>query len=106
MLDYSQFDPVKALTAADNFLAVSPTNQQAYIIEVAYRKQAAEDPKTDAATKVADLDSAASYAKKGLDVAKQPAPARIRPLPTTKSSSISLLHLLCRHWRRCPEQQG
>src|SRR5450631_1354725 len=26
MLDYSQFDPVKALTAADNFLAVSPTN--------------------------------------------------------------------------------
>ena len=74
MLDYSQFDPVKALTAADNFLAVSPTNLQAYVIEVAYRKQAAEDPKTDAATKQTDLDSAATFAKKGLEVAKGPAP--------------------------------
>ena len=72
MLDYSQFDPAKALTAADNFLAVSPSNLQAYVIEVAYRKQMAEDPKTDAAAKTADLDAAATYAKKGLDVAKQP----------------------------------
>ena len=72
MLDYSQFDPAKALTAADNFLAVSPSNLQAYVIEVAYRKQAAEDPKADAATKTAALDAAASYAKKGLDVTKLP----------------------------------
>lgn len=77
MLDYSQFDPAKALTAADNFLAVAPTNLQAYVIEVAYRKQMAEDPKTDAAAKTADLDAAASYAKKGLEATKAPAPAGV-----------------------------
>jgi hypothetical protein len=67
MLDYSQFDPAKAITAADNFLAVDPANLQAYLIEVAYRKQTAE---ADAANKQAGLDAAATYAKKGLEVVK------------------------------------
>ena len=77
MLDYSQFDPAKALTAADNFLAVAPTNLQAYVIEVAYRKQIAEDPKTDAATKQSQLDSAAAYAKKGLAATSAPPAAGV-----------------------------
>jgi len=72
MLDYSQFDPAKAVTAADNYLAVSPNNLQAYLIEVAYRTQAAQDPKVDAATKQAGLDTVATYAKKGLEVTKLP----------------------------------
>ena len=70
MLDYSQFDPVKALTAADNFLAVSPNDLQAYLIEVAYRVQAATAPTADAATTQSGLDAAATFAKKGLDVVK------------------------------------
>lgn len=77
MLDYSQFDPTKALTAADNFLAVAPTNLQAYVIEVAYRKQMAEDPKTDAAIKQTQLDSAAAYAKKGLAATSAPPPTGV-----------------------------
>jgi hypothetical protein len=75
MIDYSQFDAARAIVAADNFLAVSPANLQAYVIEVAYRKQAADDPKADAATKKSGLDQAANVARKGLDAARQPPPS-------------------------------
>jgi hypothetical protein len=77
MLDYSQFDPTKALVAADKFLAVSPNNLQAFLIEVALRKQQAEDPKTEAATKQSVLDQAAVYAQKGLVAAQASKPAEL-----------------------------
>ncbi len=66
MFDYSSVDPTKAETAADNVLAVDPNNLQAYFINVAFRKQVGEDPKSDAATKTTALDGAAGYAKRGL----------------------------------------
>ncbi len=75
MIDYSQVNSkeghAKAVTAADNVLASSPDNLQAYVIEVAYRREAA-DAQTDPAAKQAGLDAAADYAKKGLS-AKKPA---------------------------------
>ncbi len=76
MLDYSQFDPVKAIAAADAYLAVNPTDLQGYLIEVAYRKQAAEAA-TDPAAKISGLDAAATYAKKGLEVTKGPKPTEM-----------------------------
>jgi hypothetical protein len=88
MLDYSQFDPAKAITAADNFLAVDPANLQAYLIEVAYRKQAAEAA-TDPAAKGSGLDAAATFAKKGLDVTKAPAPAGVTPADYQKIVDIA-----------------
>jgi hypothetical protein len=69
MVDYSQVDPAKAITAADNVLASTPDNLQAYVIEVAYRKQAAE-ALTDPAAKQAGLDAAADFARKGMTVKK------------------------------------
>jgi hypothetical protein len=74
MLDYSQVDPTKAIGAADNYLAVNPTNLQAMVIEVAFRKAAAEKL-TDPTAKQAGLDAAASYATKGLAAAQAPKPA-------------------------------
>jgi hypothetical protein len=74
MIDYSQFDHAKAITAADAVIAVAPTNLQAYVIEVAYRREAAEAEK-DPATKQSDLDAAAGFATKGLEAAKAPKPA-------------------------------
>ncbi len=65
MVAYSTFDPPKAITAADNVLAVTPNNIQAYVIEVAYREDAAQK-QTDPAAKQAGLDAAADYAKKAL----------------------------------------
>src|ERR1700677_1418373 len=75
MIDYSQGgDPSKAITAADNVLQVIPDNLQAYIIEVALRKDAAGKA-TDPATMQSGLDAAASFAQKGLNVANGPKPA-------------------------------
>ncbi len=56
MLAYSGSDHTKAITAADNVIAVSPNNLQAYLFEVAFR------------TENKDLDGASDWAKKGLAV--------------------------------------
>ena len=72
MVDYSQFDTAKALTAADNVLKTDPNNLRADLIEVYLRRQAAEamtDP-SKAADRQSGLDSAASYAQKGLTATK------------------------------------
>ena len=69
MIDYSSFDHAKAIDAADKVLQVSPDNLQAYVIEVAYRSEAAQT-QTDAAAKQSGLDAAADYAQKGLAAAK------------------------------------
>jgi hypothetical protein len=74
MIDYSQVDPVKAIAAADNVLQVMPDNLQAYVIEVAYRKDAAEK-QTDASAKQTGLDAAASFAQKGLTALQGTKPA-------------------------------
>ncbi len=69
MIDYSSFDHAKAIDAADKVLQLSPDNLQAYVIEVAYRSEAAQ-AQTDAAAKQSGLDASASYAQKGLAAAK------------------------------------
>ena len=69
MIDYSSFDHTKAIDAADKVLQLNPDNLQAYVIEVAYRTEAAQ-AQTDAAAKQSGLDAAASYAQKGLAAAK------------------------------------
>jgi len=66
---YSGFDPAKTLDAADRLLQVDPSNLRAYLLEVFFRKQAA-DQTTDAAAKQAGLDKAAEYAQKGLAATK------------------------------------
>jgi len=76
MIDYSSFDKAKAITAADNVLQVNPNNLQAYIIEVAFRKEAAEALATsNPAGMQSGLDDAAAFAQKGLAATKQPKPA-------------------------------
>ena len=77
MFDYSQVDPAKALSSADNVIAATPDVLQAYVIEVAIRKSQAEDPKADAATKQSLLDAAAPYAQKGLPIAQGSKPDNI-----------------------------
>jgi hypothetical protein len=69
MIDYSQFDPAKALTAADNVLKLDPNSVRALLIETAFRRQAAEQL-TDATARQAALDQAASYAQKGVSATK------------------------------------
>ena len=69
MVDYSSFDHAKAIDAADKVLQLSPDNSQAYVIEVAYRSEAAQ-AQTDAAAKQSALDAAADYAQKGLAASK------------------------------------
>ncbi len=54
MLAYSEYDHSKAITAADNVIAVSPNNLQAYLFEVAFRSENK------------DLDGASTWAQKGL----------------------------------------
>ncbi len=71
MIDYSSFDHAKAIDAADKVLQLSPDNLQAYVIEVAYRSEAAQ-AQTDAAAKQSGLDASAGYAQKGL-AANKPA---------------------------------
>ncbi|ADW69459.1 hypothetical protein [Granulicella tundricola] len=69
MLDYSQFDPAKAITTADKVLQLDPNNLRADLIEVAFRRQAAET-QTDATARQAGLDAAVTYAQKGLTATK------------------------------------
>jgi hypothetical protein len=69
MIDYSQFDPAKALTAADNVLKLDPNNVRALLIETAFRRQAGEQL-TDATARQAALDQAASYAQRGVAATK------------------------------------
>lgn len=56
MIAYSGSDHTKAIIAADNVIAVSPNNLQAYLFEVAFR------------TEAKDLDGASDWATKGLAV--------------------------------------
>ncbi len=69
MIAYSQFDHPQAVTAADKVLQSQPNNLQAYVIEVAYRTEAAQ-AQTDAAAKQSGLDAAADYAQRGLKATK------------------------------------
>ncbi len=69
MIAYSQFDHPKAIAAADKVLQSEPNNLQAYVIEVAYRTEAAQ-AQTDAAAKQSGLDAAADYAQRGLKATK------------------------------------
>jgi hypothetical protein len=62
-------DAAKTLDAADRLLQVDPNNLRAYLLEVYFRRSAA-DQATDAATKQSGYDAAASYAQKGLAATK------------------------------------
>jgi hypothetical protein len=66
MVDYSQFDHPKAVETADKVLQLSPDLLQAYVIEVAFRREAADAAGVDPATKQTGLDAATDFAKKGL----------------------------------------
>lgn len=71
MSAYSAFDPAKTLDAADRLLQVDPNNLRALTLEVYFRSQEA-DKAADPAAKQTALDSAASYASKGLAVTTKP----------------------------------
>ena len=62
-------DTAKTLDTADRILQVAPNNLKALVIETAVRKGQA-DSITDATAKQAALDTAASYAQKGLAATK------------------------------------
>jgi hypothetical protein len=68
MIDYSQFDPQKAVTAADNVLALNPNDLQAIAVEVVFRSPGPNV--TDPAARQSALDAAASFAQKGLAATK------------------------------------
>jgi len=72
MLAYAAFDPAKTLDAADRLLQVDPNNLRALTFEVYFRKQQG-DQATDPTAKQTALDSAASFAQKGLAVTTKPA---------------------------------
>ena len=74
MLDYSSFDPAKAIDAADKVLQSDPNNLRAYVIEVALRSDA-DSKMTDPAAKQAAMDTNADYAQRGLKIAQGPKPA-------------------------------
>ncbi len=65
MVAYSAFDPTKTLDAAERLLQVDPTNLRALIFEV-YVRQSQAAQITDPAALQTALDSAASYAQKGI----------------------------------------
>ena len=65
LIDYSQFDPAKAITTADQVLQLNPNDIQALTVEAVFRAQQAQSL-TDAAAKQSAMDQAASYAQKGL----------------------------------------
>ncbi len=71
MIAYSQLptEHAKAIETADKVLQLQPNNPQAYVIEVAYRTEAAQAI-TDPTARQAGLDAAADYAQKGLDATK------------------------------------
>ena len=62
-------DAAKTLDAADRLLQVDPNNLRGYVLEVYFRRSAAEQT-ADAAAKQAGLDKAADYAQKGLAATK------------------------------------
>jgi hypothetical protein len=62
-------DAAKTLDAADRLLQVDPNNLRAYLLEVYFRKIAA-DQATDPTAKQSGYDSAASFAQKGLAATK------------------------------------
>jgi hypothetical protein len=66
---YSTFDATKTLDAADRLLQVNPQSMKALYAEALIRK-AQGDNLTDASAKQAALDTAASYAQKGLAAPK------------------------------------
>jgi len=66
---YNSFDAAKELDAADRLLKVDPNDITALVAEAALRKGQA-DAITDPTAKQAGLDSAASYAQKGLAAPK------------------------------------
>jgi hypothetical protein len=62
-------DAAKTQDAADRLLQVDPNNLRAYLLEVYFRKAAA-DQATDPSAKQAGYDAAAGYAQKGLAATK------------------------------------
>jgi hypothetical protein len=62
-------DPAKSQDAADRLLQVDPNNLRAYLLEVYFRKAAA-DQATDPSAKQSGYDAAAGYAQKGLAATK------------------------------------
>jgi hypothetical protein len=69
MVTYSSFDPAKTLSTADRLLQVQPDNLRALTFEAYFHKQDA-DKATDPSAKQAALDTAASFAQKGLAATK------------------------------------
>lgn len=69
LIDYSQFDPAKSITTADQILQLNPNDIQALTVEAVFRSQQAQ-ALTDAAAKQSAMDQAASYAQKGIDSTK------------------------------------
>ena len=84
MVAYSQFDAPKTLDAADRLLQIDPNNLAALTYEVLVRKGNA-DTITDAAGKQTALDSAASYAQKGLNA---PQPKGVTDADFAKMKSV------------------
>jgi hypothetical protein len=78
-------DPAKAQDAADRLLQVDPNNMRAYLLEVYFRKSAA-DQASDPAAKQSGYDAAASYAQKGLAATK---PADMSDADFTKLKAAS-----------------
>jgi hypothetical protein len=88
---YSQIpDAAKTLDAADRLLQVDPNNLRAYVLEVYFRRSAAEQT-TDAAAKQAGLDKAADYAQKGL-AATKPADMSADDFSKLKAGSYPLFY--------------
>ncbi len=88
---YSQIpDAAKTLDAADRLLQVDPNNLRAYVLEVYFRRSAAEQT-TDPAAKQAGLDKAAEYAQKGL-AATKPADMSADDFSKLKAGSYPLFY--------------
>jgi hypothetical protein len=85
LLDYSQFDPAKAITTADQVLQLNPNDIQALTVETVFRAQQAQ-AMTDAAAKQSAMDQAASYAQKGLDATK---PASMSQADFDKAKTVA-----------------
>ncbi len=83
-------DPAKTLDAADRLLQVDPNNLRAYVLEVYFRRSAAEQT-TDATAKQAGLDKAAEYAQKGL-AATKPADTSDADFTKLKASAYPLFY--------------
>jgi hypothetical protein len=83
-------DVAKTLDAADRLLQVDPNNLRGYLLEVYFRRQAAEQT-TDASAKQAGLDKAADYAQKGL-AAQKPADMSDADFSKLKAGSYPLFY--------------